>query len=72
MMVLGENYDEYVGLDEYDAYDPFEGGVECNKQMNYLELVDFLMDEYGLDEDTACREADAQLNPNYNADDYDA
>ena len=20
---LGENYDEYFGLDEYDAYDPF-------------------------------------------------
>ena len=40
--------------------------------MNYLELVEFLMDEYGLDEDTACREADAQTNPEYNADDYDA
>jgi hypothetical protein len=39
--------------------------------MNYLEIVEFLMDEYGLDEDTACREADAQTNPDYNADDYD-
>jgi hypothetical protein len=25
MMILGEHYDEYFGLDEYDAYDPFEG-----------------------------------------------
>lgn len=25
MMILGERYDEYYGLDEYDAYDPFEG-----------------------------------------------
>lgn len=23
MMILGENYDEYFGLDEYDEYDPF-------------------------------------------------
>ena len=23
-MVLGENYDERFGLDEYDVYDPFE------------------------------------------------
>lgn len=39
---------------------------------NYLELVEFLMDEYGLDEDTACREASAELYPEtYNADDYD-
>ena len=22
MMVLGEHYDEYYGLDEYDEYDP--------------------------------------------------
>jgi hypothetical protein len=46
-------------------------GKERRIKMNYLELVEFLMDEYGLDEDTACREADAQLNPEYDADDYD-
>ena len=23
-MILGERYDEYYGLDEYDPYDPFE------------------------------------------------
>lgn len=40
--------------------------------MNYLELVEFLMDEYGMSEDAACREADVQFNPNYDADDYDA
>lgn len=25
MMILGERYDEFYGLDEYDNYDPFEG-----------------------------------------------
>lgn len=25
MMILGEHYDEYYGLDEYDEYDPFGG-----------------------------------------------
>ena len=39
--------------------------------MNYLELVEFLMDEFGMTEADACREADAQFNPNYDADDYD-
>lgn len=24
MMILGERYDEFYGLDEYDNYDPFE------------------------------------------------
>ena len=24
MMILGENYDEYFGLDEYDEYNPCE------------------------------------------------
>ena len=24
MMILGERYDEYYGLDEYDNYDPFD------------------------------------------------
>lgn len=38
--------------------------------MNYLELVDYLMD-MGLDEDTACREAYAELFPeSYDSDDY--
>lgn len=71
-MILGEKYDEYFGLEEYDEYDPFEVPFSSRKIMNYLEMIDFLMDEYGLDEETACREADAQFNPDYNADDYDA
>ena len=25
MMILGENWDEYFGLDEYDEYDPCDG-----------------------------------------------
>ena len=25
MIILGENYDPYFGLDEYDPYDPCEG-----------------------------------------------
>ena len=28
MIILGEHYDERYGLDEYDAYDPFEGEEE--------------------------------------------
>lgn len=40
--------------------------------MNYLELVELFMEEYGLDEETACRCADMETNPDYNADDYDA
>ena len=39
--------------------------------MNYLQYIDFLMEEMGLDEDTACRVADMEFNPNYSADDYD-
>ena len=40
--------------------------------MSYLQLVEDLMDRYGLDEDTACREASAILHPEtYDADDYD-
>lgn len=43
------------------------------KKMNYLELIDMYMEEYGLDEDTACRCASYDLHPEtYNADDYDA
>lgn len=25
MMILGERYDEFFGLDDHDNYDPFEG-----------------------------------------------
>ena len=32
MMILGEHYDEYFGLDEYDAYDPFEGEDEASEE----------------------------------------
>lgn len=39
--------------------------------MNYLDLVEFYMTKYGLDEETACRCADQDTDPNYNADDYD-
>lgn len=39
--------------------------------MNYLELIEMYMDKYGLDEDTACRMADMDTNPEYDADDYD-
>ena len=40
--------------------------------MSYLQLVEDLMDRYGLDEDTACREASAILHPETDdADDYD-
>lgn len=28
MIILGENYDEYFGMDEYDEYDPFGGETE--------------------------------------------
>ena len=41
------------------------------EQLNYLELVDMYMTEYGLDEETACRCADYDTNPDYCADDYD-
>lgn len=30
MMILGERYDERYGLDEYDAYDPFDGATLCD------------------------------------------
>lgn len=31
MIILGENYDEYFGLEEYDPYDPFDDSIEDNK-----------------------------------------
>ena len=41
--------------------------------MNYLETVDYYMNEWHLDEETACRIADSEFFPEeYNADDYDA
>ena len=39
--------------------------------MNYLETIDFLMEEYGMSEENACRIADMEFNPDYSADDYD-
>lgn len=39
--------------------------------MNILERIEELM-EQGMDEDTACRIADSEFNPDYNADDYEA
>ena len=39
--------------------------------MNFLEIVEYCMEEYGMDEETACRIADAETNPNYDPDDYD-
>lgn len=39
--------------------------------MNYLELVEFFMDEYGMDEENACRCADLELIPDYNSEDYE-
>lgn len=31
MMILGEHFDEFFGLDEYDVYDPFEGEEADNE-----------------------------------------
>ena len=40
-------------------------------KMNFLEIVEELMD-CGLDEDSACREAYAELNPDqYDPEDYE-
>lgn len=38
---------------------------------NYLEAIDYYMEEMGMSEEDACRAADADFNPDYNADDYD-
>ena len=35
--------------------------MEENKKMNYLEMVDYYMDQ-GYDEETACRIADGEFN----------
>ena len=36
MMMLGEHYDEYYGLDEYDPYNPFE----CDDIVTYCDIHD--------------------------------
>ena len=42
-----------------------------DKPMNYLDMVEQLMDD-GMDEDTACREAYAIMYPEkYNPEDYE-
>lgn len=38
---------------------------------NYLSTIDFYMFEMGMSEEDACRAADYDFNPDYNADDYD-
>ena len=37
-MILGENYDEYFGLDEYDEYDPCEGYENQKKYWRYRNM----------------------------------
>ena len=39
MIILGENYDEYFGLDEYDPYDPYEGYEDIwdNEELKVIE-----------------------------------
>lgn len=37
MQILGENYDEYWGLDEYDPYDPFDDGYDIDDTEAWLE-----------------------------------
>lgn len=40
---------------------------------NFLELVEYYMDEYGYEEDLACRLASQELYPEtYDANDYDS
>lgn len=45
--------------------------AERRYDMNILEYIDFLMNEYGMNEEEAGRIADMEYNPEYNADDYD-
>jgi hypothetical protein len=47
--ILGEGYNEYLGLDEYDPYDPFETMTrsECDALLCYdEETKEFDWDEY--------------------------
>lgn len=47
MMILGENYDAYFGLDEYDEYDPCEGyGNEWDNED--LEVIEELNEIFNL------------------------
>ena len=47
MMILGENYDEYFGLDEYDPYDPCEG-YEDEWDNEELEVIEELNEIFNL------------------------
>ena len=38
MIILGENYDDYFGLDEYAPYDPCEGYDEDWNEEEITEL----------------------------------
>ena len=49
MMILGENYDEYFGLDEYDPYDPCEG-YEDDRDNEELEVIEELNEIFNLQE----------------------
>lgn len=52
MMILGEHYDEYLGLDEYDPYDPFEEHCEevCRETADAM-LLSKIRAEFGEDAD---------------------
>ena len=46
--------------------------MERERRMNFLELVDYYMDECGYDEELACRLATYDLHPEmYDANDYE-
>ena len=49
MMILGESYDEYFGLDEYDPYDPCEGYDE-EWDNEELEAIEELNEIFNLQE----------------------
>lgn len=52
MIILGENYDEYFGLDEYDPYDPCEGyedeGYDEEWNNEELEAIEELNEIFNL------------------------
>ena len=47
MIILGENYDEYFGLDEYDSYEPCEG-YEDEWDNEELEVIEELNEIFNL------------------------
>lgn len=49
MMILGENYDEYFGFNEYDPYDPCEG-YEDGWNEEELEVIEELNEIFNLQE----------------------